>query len=182
MALIVDSVVFLPLIGVYMWLPESGVSPTAHLAIYFASSLTLLYNILLHWKYGQTLGKMVARVKVVDVRSEGSIALRQSILREIFYVATEILDFILLFLLIAAGSGFNTETIYSSESYTVYLIFIWLAVDILVCLKSAKHRALHDFIAGTVVVDLSFRIESAPGKNLEPPGPDAYEGLHSHSG
>ena len=182
LALVVDSVVFLPLIVLYGWLPESGISPTAYLAITSASSLTILYNILLHWKYGQTLGKMVAKVKVVDVGSEGQITLKQSVMRDIFYVAVEVLDLILLLLLIAAGAGFNMDTIYSSESYTVYLIFIWLAVDILVCLKSAKHRALHDFIAGTVVVNLDFYTESAPEKRLEPPGPNAYEGLRSHSG
>jgi uncharacterized RDD family membrane protein YckC len=176
-ALLVDFVVFLPVIAVFVWLPESGVSPATHLAISLGGSLTISYNILLHWRYGQTLGKMTAKVKVVNFDSEGAISFRQAFLRDIFYVVTELLDLLVVLLLIVNGADLSTETILISESYVVYLIYIWLAIDILVCIKSKKNRALHDFIAGTVVVRLDVPASGVAGKKLDPPGPEVYAGL-----
>src|SRR5882724_7378384 len=46
-------------------------------------SLTwLLYTVVMHARYGQTVGKMVTKVRVVDFRTEGSISWRQAWLRE----------------------------------------------------------------------------------------------------
>jgi uncharacterized RDD family membrane protein YckC len=181
-ALLVDFLVFLPLIAVFVWLPESGVSPAAYLAITIAGSLSLSYNILLHWKYGQTLGKMVAKARVVDASTEEAISFKQAFLRDVFYFVTELLDFLILLTMIGAGSGFVTETIIASESYVIYLIYVWLPIDILVCLKSKKNRALHDLIAGTVVVRLDVPAAEVGKKKLEPPGPESYAGLGANAG
>ena len=42
----------------------------------------LFYTVLLHARYGQTVGKMVTKVRVVDFRTEGKISIRQAWLRE----------------------------------------------------------------------------------------------------
>ena len=108
--------------------------------------ISVLYCILMHYRYGQTVGKMAFKVKVLD-ESEAPITFGQSILRSLpqlipvmFAVSFSTADN-------SEGSSaeFWTRTVYAF-SIAFYL------VDALVCAASEKHRALHDFIAGTMVV------------------------------
>jgi uncharacterized RDD family membrane protein YckC len=59
------------------------------------------------------------------------------------------------------------------------LTFLWLVVDIFVCVKHEKDRALHDLIAGTVVVRLDVPETPSDESKLEPPGPEHYEALRN---
>src|SRR5882724_13507255 len=42
----------------------------------------LVYTVVMHARYGQTVGKMVTKVRVVDLRTEGKISWSQAWLRE----------------------------------------------------------------------------------------------------
>ena len=180
LALIVDTVVLIPLIGMYVWLASAELSPSAHAAFIVGGSiLNLSYNIVFHWKFGQTLGKMVAKVKVVDVVNEVPISFKQAFLRDIVYVVLEGLEFIFLGAVLFGGVQSLLEPLAVIDTYSMFAMYAWLAADILVCIKSEKNRALHDFIAGTVVVDLTIPSEIALEKNLDPPAPDAYESLRA---
>lgn len=70
---LVDALVFLPVAFVdsYMAAPERGILVLLAWGL-VSYSVYWLYSVLLHARYGQTVGKMVARVKVLDV-SEGRI-------------------------------------------------------------------------------------------------------------
>lgn len=154
-ALVIDGIITIPIAigGVFLG-SIVGFSPlTSFIGNVLIAVFSALYNILLHGFYGQTLGKKVMKVKVVD-SSENDINLGQAALR---YVPNLIPLFILVgfghpqFL---AGNVGKLELYLGSILVTASQIFmpLWTIADIIVCFSSSKHRALHDFIAGTVVI------------------------------
>ena len=111
--------------------------------------IPVIYAILLHAKYGQTLGKKVMKVKVLDI-SEKPITFTQAVIRSLPQM----------FPAFAGASLINIST-RANPDYDVIQIaviiitavsWIWQIADIIVCFSSEKKRALHDLIAGTVVV------------------------------
>jgi len=177
-----DTIALIPLIGMYVWLASAELSPFSHAAfIAVGSILNLSYNIGFHWKFGQTLGKMVAKVKVVDVVNEGPLSFKQAFVRDVVYVVLEGLEFIFLGILLVNGTESLLEPLASIDTYSMFAMYAWLAADILVCIKSAKNRALHDLIAGTVVVDLTVAADGESSTKVDPPSPDAYDGLRNHA-
>ncbi|MEQ1644020.1 MAG: hypothetical protein ABL959_11295, partial [Pyrinomonadaceae bacterium] len=76
--------------------------------------------------------------------------------------------------LLALG-GFGSLT--PAEQIFSMIQFVWFAADTVVCIRHPQKRALHDFLAGTVVVRLDVPGEEVSTVFLEPPGPDSYEDL-----
>lgn len=68
-AAILDGIVFWPLIFVEEWIFKSTQNTTLIFFIWliFSAFLPIFYSIILHYKYGQTYGKWVAGIKVIDV-------------------------------------------------------------------------------------------------------------------
>lgn len=119
------------------------------------------YEIYFHARWGRTLGKMVLGTKVV--RLDGSpIDLRASFLRNSVDLAFAGIDALiaigLLWQLDAFHSHPTAQTIgdafenFSLNPLTDRLYTAWVIGEALVLLFNRKKRAIHDFIAGTVVV------------------------------
>jgi len=113
-----------------------------------------LYAILMHGLFGQTVGKMLAGVKVLNHENEESIGLLQSLRRE---SVTLLLNIIWLTLSIVASVMVYQGVEDLSNLVTSILIFaalslIWGISEFVTMLFSKKRRAVHDFIGKTVVV------------------------------
>ena len=84
-AAIVDGLVFLPisLFDEWVWSISESI-PIVLLFIWFIIGrfIFITYSVLMHGYFGQTLGKMAAKVKVVDI-SENKLTMRQAVLRDI---------------------------------------------------------------------------------------------------
>ncbi len=154
----VDSCILWP-VGFIAALLLSPVIPgiLVPLLIVAPTLVWFLYTVAMHARYGQTVGKMATKVRVVDVRTEGSISWRQAWLREGIPMALSlgILAWEVYVLLARKGSGRPAAG--DQSTYTGYWIvrslpFLWLLAEVLTMLTNEKRRALHDFIAGTVVV------------------------------
>jgi uncharacterized RDD family membrane protein YckC len=79
----IDSLILYPLFYVLVSLCTQDLAPAAYAALILAQSLILVvYNVVMHTKHGQTYGKMVCKVKVVDHATEGPISRNQAVLRE----------------------------------------------------------------------------------------------------
>ncbi len=113
----------------------------------------LAYPIVMHALYGQTLGKMAAKVKLIDVSEKREVQPKQALVRDIvpvFFACVSLAYFL----------GFSTPTDIEQLTDTAKLIFVsitvfalvWSLAEIISMLFSPKRRALHDLIAGTVVV------------------------------
>ena len=114
----------------------------------------LIYSIYLHMVYGQTLGKMALKIRVLDI-SENALTLSQAIWREV----SNIVFFVLFF----GSEIYQLLTVGFTESYgqtdfnllLVILMHAWYLAEWITALCNQKRRSLHDYIAGTVVVRLN---------------------------
>ncbi len=131
--------------------------------LWLAHSLILpAYSVVLHAKYGQTVGKWVCKVKVVNSGSETRIGWRQALLRDIVPVLAAValsvyeLTFIFSCKLSVADLQ-DPEKLGQAYASNVGLILtstflLWFFAELVTMLTNKKRRAIHDFIAGTVVV------------------------------
>jgi uncharacterized RDD family membrane protein YckC len=155
-AAIVDGIIFMPLLLIERWIYKTIINTsilfTWTTIIGFAP---LIYSITLHYKYGQTIGKWVAGVKVLDIGETRKLTLHQSIYRDGFYLLVSVLGtFYYGFLLTRSNNAENILSEYSSFSYNP--VFWWNLIELVSMLINSKRRAVHDFLAKSVVV----RIES----------------------
>lgn len=117
------------------------------------------YSIFMHGRWGQTVGKMVTRVKVVDAKTEEPISFRRAFLRDVIPILILFPFFAhLLYQLITGAeypeiqSKLDLSEPASGIAWTTFIALIWWFAEIVTMLTNEKRRALHDFIAGTVVV------------------------------
>lgn len=111
------------------------------------SIVHVAYFVYMHGRFGQTFGKFIARVKLVDV-SGCRITFNQAVMRDIVPC-----------LLLPIGLWTNLYTIINLEHPTMFfyqlayqLAFLWVVLEMVTMLFNEQRRAIHDFIAGTVVV------------------------------
>lgn len=117
----------------------------------FNSLLPLAYSILLHYKYGQTYGKWVMKVKVLDVSETRTLTLRQAILRDIVGLIVAAGAIIYFFIMSFQSDPLATVHYYYND-FTDQLFFWWTVAELITMLTNNKRRAVHDFMAGSVVV------------------------------
>jgi uncharacterized RDD family membrane protein YckC len=136
-------------------------SPTKGVAIvvlFIQSFVWLFYAIGMHAKFGQTVGKMVCKVRVVDAVTEEAITFRQAVLRDsVPFLSTIILVVYQVHALansVLPVDAYAQHQLPKHENFWMLMIIplVWFVLEIITMLSNRKRRALHDFIAGTVVV------------------------------
>ncbi len=131
-------------------LVESTMSPALQLSFQFVA---VAYFITLHAGCGQTLGKMITGIAVFDVSESRALNWLQAAAR----------DFVpLLLVVLAAVYVFSFGVVPKDAEVTglpgvvqkavVFIVPLWALVEIATMLFNRKCRAVHDFIAKTVVV------------------------------
>ena len=113
------------------------------------------YSIYLHGVYGQTLGKMAMKIKVLDI--EGTpINLPQAIFRESPFITFNLL-FLISEIYQILSSGIN-ETFRDTyfDWIIIFVLFLWILAEIVVVFSNKKRRSIHDFIAKTVVIRTNY--------------------------
>ncbi len=158
---IVDSIVFIPLMIADHFLLQEG-RPVLVLILWTIISYASysIYSVVMHAKYGQTLGKMVAKVKVLNEAETDVPGLRRALLRDSIYIAMTLFS-IIWFIRLQINEGF-TEAYYNSDVnlYFSYFSMGWLLLEFVTMLMNSRRRAFHDFIGGTVVVNPPYIKES----------------------
>jgi uncharacterized RDD family membrane protein YckC len=151
---IVDGLVFLPIAFLNNFLSDpqrdSGVLVVWAIISY---SAYWLYSVLLHARYGQTLGKMATRIKVLD-RSGGHIpTLKQALIRDSGYIIVNTLFLIWFIYLVVTGRYTDSSQLLNGPAILlIYASLGWSLLEIITMATNKKRRAFHDYIAGTVVV------------------------------
>ncbi len=116
----------------------------------------IAYSVLMHGYKGQTLGKMVCKVRVLDI-TENQLSLRQAFMRDIVLIISNIIFSIYVFL-----NTSNYISIITGKAKDLSVIpvwfwilamagLIWTFLEVITMLTNKKRRAIHDFIAGSVV-------------------------------
>lgn len=151
-AILIDGLIFLPLIYAESFLTTSEIPKAISiigLILYYAVSHC--YSIIFHAYFGQTVGKMFMKVRVLDLNGE-QITLKQAIFRDIQYfifsfcfISSEIIQIST----VGIDENFRGTTL----DYVIIALFsFWAVAEIIVMLSNEKRRTIHDYIAGTVVV------------------------------
>lgn len=126
------------------------------------------YSVILHWKWGQTLGKRLSGVRV-NALSGDPLSLRQAGMRDILPLVFNTVGVLLDLPRVvqgripyeaAAAAGFSGLSPF--HIFVLWSSLAWFVLELLTMLSNAKRRALHDFIAGTVVIRLSPRPSESP--------------------
>lgn len=150
----VDGLVFMPigLLNGYLTAPERGVFVLIAWGI-VSYMAYWLYSVLLHARYGQTLGKMATGVKVLDIAEERIPTLRQAFIRDIGYIVLNTLSLAYLIYLIVAGQYVRgAEDMKLPGQILAWASIGWFLLEIISMATNDKRRAFHDYIAGTVVI------------------------------
>ena len=154
LAALIDGLVFVPMgfIDDVMTLQNHGAFAFIGWSIVSYSSMWL-YSVLLHARCGQTLGKMVTKIKVLDVSEDRIPSLRQALIRDVGRVVMDTLALMYMIFLITEGQYVQGEEISSLPGKILGWAGIgWFLLEIITMLTNEKRRAFHDYIADTVVI------------------------------
>lgn len=144
---IIDGLIFLPLV---LLMPDNA--DKSIFWIIFQNVLSLAYSIIGHHKYGQTIGKRLTFVKVVQNNDETKlISLEQAIKRDLISII-----FVLAEVFVIALSLADTEF---GQIVLFLAPFMWLIAETVTMLFNNKRRSVHDFIASSVCIDITKRTE-----------------------
>ena len=154
LASVIDGLVFLPL-DVAVSIKENSTNTTAFLLFSILHVfLFTLYVVIGHGRYGQTLGKKLMRIKVLNVRETGTIGYGRAFLRESPWFLAQMAGLVYLIVTIQNSTGpFPFHHTYF-DSIIDLISLVWWILEVATMLLNKKRRALHDLIAGSVVVDL----------------------------
>lgn len=150
LALIIDGFV----LGI-LSLPLRFLNDTASVFIlslvgFAGSIIPYVYNILLHGYGGQTVGKMFMGIKICDQSENKIISLQQAFIRDCVPLSLVIILNILSYFIHPLEWDFIAKI-----SWIIFFLAIsWSLLEIFTMLFNKKRRALHDFIAGTVVLKI----------------------------
>lgn len=153
----VDSLVLWPLAFVFTLILQLDIPLWLVIIVWFLQSLIwVAYSVYMHGKYGQTIGKIVTKVKIIDAKTHNPISFRHAIVRDSIPILIIIISEVYLAYHLATGT-ISIDDLINGESETVAGWFLWIfagwyLAEIITMLTNNKRRALHDFIAGTVVV------------------------------
>ena len=178
-ALIIDFLVFAPITALY-WILFQLSPGVAIVSVVVFGALPFVYHVLFHARWGQTLGKMATKVRVIATNGE-PIGLKRALLRSLVDIVLwlafassmavtlaswgstpwRLLGWADRFRLINDRNPFYTTYEWASQA--------WMWSEVVVLLLNRRRRALHDFIAGTVVVKVERSEERS--QPLPPPVP-----------
>ncbi|MEX6690166.1 RDD family protein [Danxiaibacter flavus] len=151
-AAVVDGIVFMPILLVDRYLITSATNKFVLLTWQtFSIFIPVFYSIIAHYKYGQTVGKWVTGVKVLDVTETRNISLQQSFLRESVYLLVELTGFLYYVVSLLRSGEFQYRYIETND-FASNFVFVWTLLELITMLTNSKRRAVHDFIAKSVVV------------------------------
>lgn len=150
-AAIIDGILFIPVIyfGSKLFEPHADKSLSW---LFLHNGIYLMYSIIGHHKFGQTIGKRLTDVKVVNIKDEAQLlTLEQAIYRDIIAIF-----FVFIEAYAISSNNLNNEY---RESLLAASSLIWLMAEFITMLFNKKRRSIHDLIANSVCIDLTKKTE-----------------------
>jgi uncharacterized RDD family membrane protein YckC len=178
-ALWVDFFVFVPLMLVQAMV-ESVSKRAALVMVVPYAGLSLAYSIYGHGRFGRTVGKWVMRIRVVRVTG-APLRWREAWLRsavDLGMAGASTYGRILALLAVTDAAYYNVgwsargANIAALEptwaAWAMWVGMVWFYSEVLTMLLNKRRRALHDFIAGTVVISDRHAGDGAAEQDVAP--------------
>lgn len=160
---LIDGFALKPLSWISTWVFAHELSPFLQGGwVLLSSAFAYAYYIVLHGLFGQTIGKKLLQIRLEDVsgtkatwkqavfRDSPGLALGLGILVQGLFHFEEMLG--------AYSLVYGNSRNASLDQLPKWMIiwtsfsFLWVILELITMLTNPKRRAIHDFIAGTVVV------------------------------
>jgi uncharacterized RDD family membrane protein YckC len=167
---VADTLVLMPLGGLFVWL--EGFDRTLAIVIMVpASILFSMYNVFFNARFGGTLGKLAVGIRITKPdgsrigwpeawkRSAVDLAFAALILVVQVWAIAHVDPSLYKSLKWIERTALLQEHIPSWYSTVTALQNIWIWSEMLVLLFNKRKRALHDFIAGTIVIKKEFAVQ-----------------------
>ncbi len=157
-ALIIDGIIVSATVSFIAYLTsaiQEDDAITRDIKFVLSKNLPYLYAILMVGLSGQTLGKMVMRIRIVDHQTEEKIGFNQSFKREaipFFLVNISIFSWFFIFYDVDIKNDELSVFGWIVLFLPSFILLIWSFLEIGTMLLDKKSRALHDKLADTVVV------------------------------
>lgn len=137
--------------------------PLRHPSAYLMNTLIVLvsnyaYAVYMAGKYGGTVGKLVFNLRIVNNTTEQPIGIWKAFKRELLNIVTSLPHTAMAILAFLPYSRERLTIVAFPDPATVWfkvdigIAFLLLTSELGTALFNQKRRALHDFIAGTVVI------------------------------
>ncbi|TDO98962.1 RDD family protein [Marinomonas balearica] len=169
---IVDTIVLIPVVIIFFYLESISISG-AMIVAFISSALYSAYCVYFHYRYGATLGKMVSKIKVTNLDGS-SINLRKAILRSSVDIGFAVLMVTAQIIAIShatpeeyLSAGWMERVEYITPLYPSWFGLVtigsnvWVWGEFFVLLLNKRKRAIHDFIADTVVIKREYAEQDA---------------------
>jgi uncharacterized RDD family membrane protein YckC len=154
-AAIIDSIVLWPLTLINGYVEGSSNGYLFIIGSLLFSAIYLAYFIILHGIYGQTLGKKIMSIKVIDINEVSPIGIKRATIRELPWIIAYFGIFIYLLILLSSTHRYNLEKAKDNYSNFIFIISLsWMFIELATMLTNYKRRAVHDYLARSVVIKL----------------------------
>jgi uncharacterized RDD family membrane protein YckC len=133
---------------------------TSDKALFIGSTITYLfcltfYSIFLHGKYGQTIGKRVVGIKVLSTNEKNCIGYKRALCRDSIYILMNLIGVAYLIIKTRHLNEIDLILKLHYKSFIGLVSLVWLVTELITMFSNSKRRALHDYLAGSVVVDIT---------------------------
>ncbi len=153
---LIDGFIFLPLFIVGDYLTHKMLISV----LWYDLAETIFWTIYVvvgHGKYGQTIGKWLMNVKVLNLEENGLIGYKKAFYRESIWFLIS-LSAIIYWLIKLRFENFDIPAnLEKYENLTLFFAGGWIVIELSTMLMNNKRRALHDFMGGSVVVNLKYK-------------------------
>jgi uncharacterized RDD family membrane protein YckC len=149
----IDGLVFIPIYFLDSISKSLDDTPLIVLGLLISNASLYVYSILMHWKYGQTIGKMAMKVRVIDISETRLLSLKQSFMRDSVYVVFETLGLLFVIFQVIKLGHYDKVAMRFDDYYIDWFGFIWFILELVTMMTNDKRRAIHDFMANSVVIN-----------------------------
>jgi len=128
------------------------------------------YKVVLHARFGQTAGKAVTRIRVMNIAEDRLPSIKQAFLREIGSIILSACTLGYWIYLITTHN-FTAKARLASIFLSILfkLDFGWIVMEFVTMMTNKRRRAIHDFIASTVVVRTTIELATVVGLSSSAP-------------
>jgi len=149
---LIDALVFLPIGVITVLLTLKGNTVLLIVGTILNHLSFYAYSVYFHWAKGQTVGKQLMDIRVVDQTETRLLTLGQSLMRDSVSIGLEVIGVAFFIYRITSITGFDPLTHDIVDYILDWTAIAWFLLELLTMLTNERRRAVHDFLAGSVVI------------------------------